>query len=744
MTANAIGPGTAPRETEEMIETALVNTTEGIEAVFEETALLDGLRRVGIEAGDTLFVQVSLDSLGRPKACTTEDEAWPMLLRTLQTAVGREGTILVPTYTFSFCRQEDFDVGATPTAGGPWSASAGFLEFVRRAPGAVRSRDPIHSVAGLGPRAEELLLDVPTTCFGPGSVHERLLRGGGKVCTIGVGLHEATFRHFVEEMVGVPFRYKKLFTGRIRENGVVRKTGWIYNVRILADNGCPDGTRLETRARVTGLCRAVRVGAGEVSAISCRDLFDLTEAALAEDCWTTARGPSGNPVALEEARVSIRPFDVRLSPDSSIGQIVDALWQLPRDIISDGYDAGLRALGDVLPMTVHEFPSGTECWSWIVPEKWTCHEAYLETLDGRRLFSYADHPLHVASYSLPFEGVVSREELDAHLHVHGKIPDAVPFIFKYYERDWGLCCSRKQKEELRDDRYRVVIRTDFSYGTLKVGEVLIPGQSNETFVLCAHLCHPGMFNDDMSGVAVSVAVARELLRRPKRRYSYLLLIVPETIGSVAYLSRHADIIPKLKGGLFLEMLGSPYPHALQLSFSGKTQVDRSLALALKGFDSEGWTGPFRSIIGNDERQFNGPGVRVPMLSLSRVDPSTPSAWPYPQYHSSHDVPDAASIDRLAVSRDLVLKMVDALEGNRIPVNRFQGEVFCSRYGIHIDPLSNPEGSRSLFDVMFLIDGTRSIADIASACGVSFESVRQTVEELARHGLIDYREGGGSD
>jgi len=131
-----------------------------------------------------------------------------------------------------------------------------------------------------------------------------------------------------------------------------------------------------------------------------------------------------------------------------------------------------------------------------------------------------------------------------------------------------------------------------------------------------------------------------------------------------------------------------------------------------------------------------------MLSLSRVRPSTHPDWPYPQYHSSHDVPDADSINRLAASRDLVLKMVDALEGNRVPVNRFQGEVFCSRYGIHIDPYSNPEGSRSLFDVMFLIDGTRSIAEIASACGVSIESVRQTVEELTRHGLVGCREDGG--
>src|SRR5690606_18416531 len=101
-------------------------------------------------------------------------------------------------------------------------------------------------------------------------------------------------------------------------------------------------------------------------------------------------------------------------------------------------------------------------------------------------------------YSLPFEGEVSREELLRHLHVHPTLPDAVPFNFQYYDKDWGLCCSQRQRDALTDARYRVVIRTDFSFGTLKVGEVVLPGETEECVVLCAHLCHPHMVNDDLS------------------------------------------------------------------------------------------------------------------------------------------------------------------------------------------------------------------------------------------------------
>ncbi|PWH13346.1 MAG: hypothetical protein DDG59_14425, partial [Anaerolineae bacterium] len=179
----------------------------------------------------------------------------------------------------------------------------------------------------------------------------------------------------------------------------------------------------------------------------------------------------------------------------SMLDLIHELWFLRRDLVSDGFDQALYRLAQEVPMTIHEYPTGEPCWTWRVPEKWTCHEAYLETLDGKRLIDAADHPLHVVSYSLPFEGIVSREELFAHLYTHPTLPDAIPFVFKYYQRDWGLCCSQQLKDSLTDAQYRVVIRTTFEAGTLKVGEVILPGESEQTFVLVAHLCHPAMVND---------------------------------------------------------------------------------------------------------------------------------------------------------------------------------------------------------------------------------------------------------
>ena len=420
--------------------------------------------------------------------------------------------------------------------------------------------------------------------------------------------------------------------------------------------------------------------------------------------------------------------------------LIDELWFLKRDIISDDFDKALYRLAQEIKetggeMTIHKYPTGRACWTWRVPEKWTCQQAYLETLNGKRLIDYANHPLHVVSYSLPFKGVVTRRELLDHLHVHPRLPQAIPFVFKYYDRDWGLCASQELLDSLQDEKYRVVIDTSFEPGTLKVGEVIIPGQSDQTVMLVAHLCHPAMVNDDLTGVVVGLEVAKAILAGPTPYYSYRLLILPETIGSVAYLSHHEELIPQMCAGLFLEMLGNDSPHALQGSFMPDSQADRCFVTALTGLDPQGYSAPYRTVINNDERQFNAPGVRVPMLSLSRVEKRESPTWPYPEYHSSLDTPAIITTERLAESRDLVLGLIQTWEENHYVVNNFKGEIFCSGYGIWIDYKVNPEGHRRLFEIMERCDGEHTIAEIAAELDVSFQTVREVVRLLQEKDLV---------
>jgi len=699
------------------------------ESVFSKTEFVQGLTASGLRTGDVLMVQISLPRVWNMDGANSVAETCSATLAALLEIIGSGGTLFAPAFTFSFERREEFDPVHSPVLGGDWGGSPEFAEVARRHPGAVLSEDPLYSVVGIGPFAEQILTNLPNTSFGPDSAFERLLKLNARLCLIGVDLEHTVLFDFLEESSAVPWRYKKLFTGKVSRSGLSQRQGWVASVtnKAIAEKSRAIRNRCAFKAR--DLLGRVSIGTGEIVSAEMKRLCAFLTSKLSDE---VARWP------LNSHDVSATNLQVRLTPGASMSETISALWRLPRDIVSDGYDAALHALATQVPLTIHEYPTGTECWTWLVPEKWTCRDARLETPDGRVLFSYADNPLHAVSYSLPFNGVVSRDELFRHLHTHPRLDDAVPFIFKYYERDWGLCCSKNLKDSLTDDTYRVIIDSEFSFGSLKVGECVARGKSDKTFVFCAHLCHPGMVNDDLSGVVVGIQVMQELLKRTDLHYTYRFVILPETIGSVAYLSHNESLVPDMVGGLFLEMLGLNNAHALQLSFEGNTEMDRSLSRVLSESSSDAWIGAFRTVVGNDERQFNAPGVRVPMLSLSRVLRERSNGWPYyPEYHSSHDTPELAPESRLAESRDLVLRMVDAIESIEIPVNLFKGELFCSRYGIHIDAYSNPEGNRALFDILFLVDGTRSVEEIARICGISAEASRSVLEELRVRGLIAY-------
>ena len=420
---------------------------------------------------------------------------------------------------------------------------------------------------------------------------------------------------------------------------------------------------------------------------------------------------------------------------SRMGRLMEDIWFLERDLVSDGFDRALERLQAELPLQVHGYPSGKEVWTWIVPEKWTCDEAYVERLNGERILDQRVHPLHCMRYSMAFEGTVSREELLRHLSVSTTSPEAIPYAWATYRRDWGFCAPARFKESLADPSYRVVIRSRHEAGTLKVGEVVAPGSGEGEFVLCAHLDHPCMVNDDLSGVLVGMEVMRELLQRSNLRMTYRFLMTPETIGSVAWLSQHQDRIPRIRGGLFLEMLGTDCPHALQRSFQGDTELDRLWLAALRERDPDAWDGPYRRVIGNDERQFNAPGVRIPMLSLSRVFHPNTGKWPYPEYHTSADNPRFVSLQRMEESVQTVLALIDRWEENPYPVNLFRGEVFCTRYGMFVDFYQDPQGNRRLFDMIQLIDGSHSVHELAASADMPFSAVLRNLQQMEKHHLI---------
>ncbi len=256
--------------------------------------LVGALGMCGVGLGDVVFVHVSLGRLGYPDRGPNVESASAVLAEALLESVGAGGTLLVPTYSYSIGRGEPFDPATTPGTIGPFS------EWFRQHVAVVRSADPMLSVVGVGRQAEALLSDLPRTCYGEGSLYHRLDEIGAKLCLVGLGLHYATYRHYIEELARVPFRFRKAFTGIVTVDGAARQEDWLYYAAPFLDNCQPDGVPLAALAEKAGLVRVAPVGRGEIRVIGCREYRTLALAQLAQNPWFTAQGP---PVSRAEMMV---------------------------------------------------------------------------------------------------------------------------------------------------------------------------------------------------------------------------------------------------------------------------------------------------------------------------------------------------------------------------------------------------------------------------------------------------------
>jgi aminoglycoside 3-N-acetyltransferase len=282
---------------------------------YDRESLAEALRAVGVGAGDIVFSHVGLGMLGFPRGERTEDNAADTVIAAYLDVLGDDGTWLVPTYSYTFTKGEPFDPAETPSDVGPLS------ERFRRRPGVERSRDPLFSVAGAGPRAAELLDGLPHDCFGPDCVYERLNRVGGKLVNAGVGFRYATYIHHVEQTLRVPYRYPKRFTGTIRAGGAEREETWLYNVRPLGEPGAlPDLRRLEAEARRRGLLAVAPAGFGQLTAIAAPDMWTLCTDCVRRDPWFLSRAGAEDwdgerPRVQPEVDAGGEPLTVRLGAD---------------------------------------------------------------------------------------------------------------------------------------------------------------------------------------------------------------------------------------------------------------------------------------------------------------------------------------------------------------------------------------------------------------------------------------------
>lgn len=415
--------------------------------------------------------------------------------------------------------------------------------------------------------------------------------------------------------------------------------------------------------------------------------------------------------------------------------LFDVLFPIARSITGDGVRQTLDILGEMVSIKKMEFPSGRQCFDWVVPQEWNIREAWVEDMRGRRVIDFKDSNLHVVGYSTPVDKVVSRQELLDHLHTLPELPGAIPYMTSYYQPRWGFCLEHNRLPELSGDKYRVRIDSTLEDGSLTMGEGYLQGETSDEIFFSTYVCHPSLANNELSGPIVQTFLYDYLRKRGKTRYSYRFVYCPETIGAIVYLSEFGEELKKrVKAGYVVTCVGDEAPFTYKRSRRGNSLADRAAMHALA------YSGREHKVLdwfpqGSDERQYCSTGFNLPMGSLMRSMYGT-----YPQYHTSLDNRDFISEKGLSGSVKAYIDIIETLEMNGTYVNT---NPFCEpnlgRRGLQTT-LGGRAKSRlskkAIKNFLAFSDGTSDLIAIADRMGENLLQYREELSLLVECGLLD--------
>ncbi|MAV05413.1 MAG: aminopeptidase [Candidatus Pelagibacter sp.] len=415
------------------------------------------------------------------------------------------------------------------------------------------------------------------------------------------------------------------------------------------------------------------------------------------------------------------------------GWAVD-LFPINRSLTGDGVRQTLQYIKNIIPeMEINEVPSGTKCFDWTVPQEWNCDDAYILDPDGNKICDFKINNLHVVGYSTPIDKEVDLDELKEHLYWIEDQPTAIPYITSYYSPRWGFCLSFNEFKKLKKGTYKVKINSELIDGSLTYGEVKLKGESDKEIFLSTYVCHPSMANNELSGPVVTTALVKFIKSLKDRKYSYRIVFIPETIGSITYISRNIDDMKKnIIAGFNISCVGDDRCFSYVPSRYGNSLSDKVSKHVLKNIDYVEYSFLDR---GSDERQYCSPGVDLPIATICRT-----KYGQYPEYHTSLDDLTLISPTGLYGGYEKLMKAIELLEKN----NYYKVNVSCEpqlgKRGLY-PTISTKETGAIVRDMMNFIayaDGNNDLIDIANIIGVQAEDLYDIVDDMKRANLIEWQ------
>lgn len=428
----------------------------------------------------------------------------------------------------------------------------------------------------------------------------------------------------------------------------------------------------------------------------------------------------------------------------------DELYPVMRSLAGPGTVWTLDWLAQKLPnLEVREVPSGEHVLDWKVPNEWELESATLvDARTGECLLDTRDHTLSVVSHSTAFEGEIDAETLHQHVHVATDLPDAVPYVTSYYAERWGLCAPASRVRSWEGNRFQASIRAKHVPGMLRWGECTIPGEQPEEVLISTYICHPSMANNELSGPVVATALARHLSLK-RKRYTYRILFVPETIGAIAFISQQLDHLrERVVAGFIMTCCGDGRGWSAMPSRLGDTGVDRAVRRVANRRSGGHFEQCSYLLRGSDERQYCSPLVDLPVASLMRSRYAT-----YPEYHTSADDLELITQNALEETLSAHIELIDEIESadDLLTANQNPSRDLVAGRWIASIPCEPQLGKRGLYrdlstkdldidgidltHVLSYCDGTQDIESMKSYTKFSDEKIRRLIDILYEHTLI---------
>jgi len=547
---------------------------------FTYSDIVKALKKGELQEGDNVWVFSSLGFLGRPEGAKTIEDVCKIFHSAIREVIGEEGTIFVPTYSYTIGRNLAsepviFDPKEEPAQIGP------FPEYFRKLSSVVRSLDPMMPIAGEGPLAKEVLKDVPPNSYGHDSVYERLLDYPIKILTLGLGPNWIPFIHYLDWLHKVPFRFDKLFTGGVKKGEKIEYLNWVYPVRTLIEESYPWAYRAGEVAKEKGICKFTPLGKSGFYLCDYRRYLLEVYRIMEKGKWFLAKGPKVDVFQKELERLKEKPQKLKL-PEFEPKQWLKILENQRRDWVSLSTDAALGAIREHFgEFETKEVSTGEYCLSWLVPERWSLYEAKLINAEtGEVIADASKNPASVYSYSKPFEGEVDKERLLKHIATDSLLPNARPVINVALDRDWGFSLTKEEIIRLTAKRYYVKIDTDYSYAKLRWLEAVVEGKSEKEIVIVSFIDGPFKVNEHLSGV-IAILELLNAVKETKPNYTLRFLITVSGVGFPCWVEKNKEKLKKVEGILVLTSLGKGEIFTLQLS-SLKNPLAGKITETLKG------------------------------------------------------------------------------------------------------------------------------------------------------------------